>query len=98
MRAASLTSSLIRASELIDQRPRERLRPPEIHKTKIADILSRHATNVVGLDSPQVAHETIRRAEIPLVDLRARQHGRLIGVRLVLEEVVGDELLRQPLE
>ena len=56
-------------------------------------VLSRDAAYVLRSDGAQILDETRRRPIVAVIELRSREERRLVGVRFVLQEVVGDELL-----
>jgi hypothetical protein len=85
-------------SEFVKERPRHGRGLSEIHKAEVMHVLPRHAAYVLGLHAPKILDEPVRRAIVALVNLRAREERGLVAVRLVLEEILSDELLDETLE
>src|SRR5215218_7396217 len=92
-RGADAARAPARASELRHERSVELRRVADVGEAEVLQVLPRHAPDVVGRDTLQVLHQPVRGTIVAREYLSARQHVRLIGVRLVLEVVLGDELL-----
>src|SRR6187549_1432398 len=91
-RAAEIAArALPHSSELRQQRAVELRRVADVGEAEVLQVLARHATDVLGRDALQVFHEPVRGAVVAREHLRAREHVRLVGVRLVLQIVLGDE-------
>src|SRR5436190_1153225 len=84
--------------ELIDQRVGKEIRFPQVDEPEIVHVLPRHTADVLWVNTPEVIDKTSRRSIVALVNLRAREESRLVAIRLVLEEVIGDELLNESLQ
>src|SRR6185369_9433619 len=70
----------------------------EIDESKIVHVQPRDPAHVLRFDLAQTLDETRRRPVVAVIQLRASEKRRLVGVRFVLQEVLGDELLDEPLQ
>src|SRR5436189_2044790 len=85
-------------SELRQQRPVELRRVADVGEAEVFQVLTCHAADVVGCDALEILHEAVRGAIVAREHLRACQHVRLVRIGLVLQVVLGDELLLEPFE
>jgi len=67
----------------------------DVHPSDVLEIAAHHALNIRARHIPQVLYEPFGCAEVPAIQLIARQEICLRPDGFVLEELLGDELLNQ---
>src|SRR6185312_9870828 len=79
-------------SEAGEQRARHVRRVAEVRELDVVHVAPRRALDVLRRHAPQLVGEVVGSVPVPAIELRAREKGCLLIVRLVVQEVLGEEL------